>query len=112
MHAFWLRKAERPAYQPLDPRAQVDVLALDLLRVCRPHRMRLCRHMPFVGSPAVSAIARDATGLSQGLPLEKPLVLPMSKDIRHHLPTLVIKRMPEPPRLRFLPDRTPQLIEF
>jgi hypothetical protein len=33
VHALRLGKADRPAYQPLDPGAQVDVLALDLLRV-------------------------------------------------------------------------------
>ena len=30
VHAFRPRKADRPADQPLNPRAQVDVLALDL----------------------------------------------------------------------------------
>ena len=65
MHMFRLRKADRPAYQPLDPRAHVDVLALDLLRMCLPHRVLLSLHMPFVGSPAVRALARDAKGLQQ-----------------------------------------------
>src|SRR5215471_15923668 len=39
VHMLCLRKANRPAYQPLDPGAQVDVFALDLLRVCLPHRV-------------------------------------------------------------------------
>ena len=60
MHAFRLRKADRPAYQPLDPRAQVNMLTLDLLRVCLPHRVLLGLYMPLVGPPAVGKIARDA----------------------------------------------------
>ena len=63
VHAFRLRKANRPTYQPLDPRAQVDVLALDFLRVCLAHRVLLCLHMSLVGPPAISKIACDTKGL-------------------------------------------------
>ena len=63
VHMFCLRKADRPAYQPLDPCAQVNMLALNLLGVRLPDRVLLCCHMPFVGSPAVGEIARDAKGL-------------------------------------------------
>jgi hypothetical protein len=49
VHTFRLGKADCPAYQPLDPGAQVDVLALDLLRVFLPHRVLPCLHMPLVG---------------------------------------------------------------
>src|SRR5262245_46819587 len=41
VHMLCLRKTDRPAYQPLDARAQVDMLALDFLRVCFPHRVLL-----------------------------------------------------------------------
>ena len=40
VHAFRFGETDRPAYQPLDPRAQVDVLALDLLRICLPYAAR------------------------------------------------------------------------
>jgi hypothetical protein len=60
VHAFGLGKTDRPADQPLDPRAQVHVLALDLLGVCLPHVMLRGIEMPFVGTPLVGAIARDA----------------------------------------------------
>jgi len=33
VHTFGLRKAERPAHQPLDPRPQIDVFA-QFLAVC------------------------------------------------------------------------------
>ena len=52
VHALCLGKAERPAYQSLDPRAQVDVLALDLLRVFLPHPVVFSAQMTFVGAPA------------------------------------------------------------
>jgi len=49
MHTLCLGKTDWPPYQPLNPCAQVDVLALDLLRVCLPHRVLLGLHMPLVG---------------------------------------------------------------
>ena len=63
MHTLCLRKTDRPADQPLDPRAQVDMLALDLLCVFLTYRVLLGLHMPLVGPPAVGEIARDAKGL-------------------------------------------------
>ena len=53
VHAFWLGKTARPAYQALDPRAQVDVLVLDLLRICLPNCVLLCLHIPFVDLPTI-----------------------------------------------------------
>jgi hypothetical protein len=44
VHMLCLRKADRPAYQPLDPCAQVDVLALNLLGVCLPHGREALPH--------------------------------------------------------------------
>jgi len=63
VHMLCLRKTDRPADQPLDPCAQVDVLALDLLRVGLAHRVLLGLHMSLIGPPAVGKIARDAEGL-------------------------------------------------
>src|SRR6266705_2511769 len=82
MHTLCLGKTDRPPYQPLDPRAQVDVLALDLLCVCLPHRVLLGLHMSLVGTPAVGKIARDAKGLQQRFEFQKDCVLPSSKHIR------------------------------
>ena len=48
VHALRLRKTDRPAYQPLDPCAQVDMLAVDFLGLCLPHRVLLGLHMPLV----------------------------------------------------------------
>ena len=69
MHVFGLGKTDRPADQPLDPRAQVNVLALDLLRVCLPNRVLLCLQMSLVSTPAVRARARDTKRVQQLLEL-------------------------------------------
>src|SRR5262245_44748912 len=49
VHALGLGKTDGTAHQPLDPCAQVEVLALDFLRVFLPHVMGLCIEMPLVG---------------------------------------------------------------
>src|SRR5215475_7957841 len=82
VHMLCLRKTDRPAYQALDPCAQVDVLALDFLGVCLPHHVLLGCYMPLIGTPAVSKIARDAKGLQQCFECQKDRVLPSSKHIR------------------------------
>src|SRR5262252_4500962 len=81
VHVFGLGKTDRPAYQPLDPRAQVHVLALDLLRVCLPDRVLLCSQMPPVGTPAVREIARDTKRIQQLLELQEDIILPASEHI-------------------------------
>src|SRR6266704_6940343 len=83
MHAFRLRKADRSAYQPLDPRPQIDVLAFDLLGVCLPHRVLLCFHMPLIGSPAISEIGvRVAT--AQKVALSRPVLWTARSVPTHH----------------------------
>ncbi len=94
VHAFRLGKTDRAADQPLDPRAQVDVLALDLLRVGLPHRVLLGLHMPLVGPPAVGARARDAKRLQQRLERQKDRVLPSPEHIGQHLACVVVHGVP------------------
>src|SRR5262245_56850457 len=67
VHAFGLGKTDRPADQSLDPRAPINVFALDLLGVCLPHVMLRGIEMPFVGIPPVGEIARDAKRLPLNL---------------------------------------------
>ena len=94
VHAFRLGKANCPTYQPLDPRVQVDVLALDLLRVFLPNRVLLGLHMPFVGTPAVGERSCDAKGLQQRFELPKDGVLPSSEHLGQHLARVVINGVP------------------
>ena len=63
VHAFCLGKANRPANQPLDPGPEIDVLALDFLRVLLAYVMLLGSEMPLISPPAVGVILGDATGL-------------------------------------------------
>ena len=107
-----LRKADRPAYQPLDPRAHVDMLALDLLGVGLPHRVLLGCYMPLVGTPAVRKIAHDAKGLQQRFELQKDRGLPSSKHIRSHRARVVLNGGPEPARMGCAPDGAPHFVEL
>ena len=59
VHAFRLRKAHCPAYQTLDPRAQVEVLALDFLGVLLAHMMLLWDDVPLVRAPPIGVKAGD-----------------------------------------------------
>jgi len=55
--------------------------ALDLLRVCLPHRVLLGLHMPLVGPPAICEIARNAKRLQQCLKFQKDRVLSSSQHL-------------------------------
>ena len=53
VHAFVLEKQMRATYEPLDPGPQIDVFALDFLRVLLADVMLLGVDMPLVGPPSV-----------------------------------------------------------
>ena len=65
MHLFRLRKAQSTTHEPLDPGPEIDVLALDFLRIFLAHVVFLGIDMPLVGSPAVRVKLRDAKGLQE-----------------------------------------------
>ena len=96
VQGFGLGKTERPADQPLEPRAHVHRLALDLLAVCLPHLLLRSRAMPFVGPPPVGERARAATGLQQRLAFSKDGGLPPSAPLGSPLAGVLIKSMPSP----------------
>jgi hypothetical protein len=112
MHLFGLGKTDGATYQPLDPRPQIDVLALDFLRVVLANLMLLGINMPLVGPPPVSVLPRDAKGLQKSLQLQKNAIFPPPKDIRQYLATAMVHGMPEPTRMRFRLDETPHFVEF
>jgi hypothetical protein len=112
VHAFRLRKANRATDEPFDPGPEIDVLAFDLLRVLFADHV-LCRvEMSLVRPPPIRIKPCDPKRLQEGLQLEKHLILPSSKDIRQYAPTVMIDRVPQPPRRRFLPHETPHLIQL
>ena len=51
VHTFGLRKADRPAHQPLEPRPRIDVFALDFLGVLFADGVLLGLDMPLIGAP-------------------------------------------------------------
>ena len=65
VHLFRLRKTNRAAHQPLNPGPEIDVLALDFLRVLLAYVMLLWVDMPLVGSPSVRVKLRNAKGLQE-----------------------------------------------
>src|SRR5215510_1384353 len=112
MHVLRLGEAQRAADQPLDPGPQIDVFALDLLRVLLAHLMLLSIEMPLVGPPAVRVELCDAKGGQQLLELQKDVVLPSSEHIRQDLPRVMINRVPQPARVRFAAHKTPYFIQL
>ena len=93
MHLFGLGKTDGATYQPLDPRPQIDVLALDFLRVVLANSMLLGVNMTLVGPPPIGVIPRDAKRLQQRLQLQKNAIFPPPKDIRHYLATAMVNGM-------------------
>jgi hypothetical protein len=65
VHLFRLGKAQRATHEPLNPGPEIDVLALDFLRVLLAYVMLFWIDMPLVGSPAVRVKLRDAKGLQE-----------------------------------------------
>ena len=112
VHGCRFGKANRATYEPLEPSPQIDVFALDGLRVLFTDDVLLRNDMPLVRPPTIGVKACDTKRLEQFFELQKNRILPPSKDIRQHGPTGVIDGMPQPPRLCFLPDITPHLVEF
>ena len=76
------------------------------------HRVLRGIELTLVGVPSIGRESGDVQRGQELLQLEKYVILPSPKDIRQYGPTVMINRMPEPPRLCFLADITPHLIEF
>jgi pyruvate/2-oxoglutarate dehydrogenase complex dihydrolipoamide dehydrogenase (E3) component len=112
VHGRRLGKADRATDEPFNPGPQVDVLAFDLLCMGFANRVLLRIKVSLIGPPPIRVKPRDPKRLEQRFELQKDGILPPPKDIRQHSPTGVIDGMPQPPRLRFLPDITPHFIEF
>jgi hypothetical protein len=88
------------------------VFALDFLRLGLAHFVLLCLKMSLVGPSAIGIQPCDAKPLQQGCELHKDRILPPPKDMHEYFPTAMINRVPQPSRVRFLPNIPPHLIEF
>src|SRR5687767_12301714 len=112
MHMFCFGETDRATHQPLESRPQIDVLALDLLRVLLAYRMVLRVDMSLVGPPAIRVIPGDAKRRQEGFEPQKDVILTPTKHVRQHLPTLMIDRVPQPPWVRLFAHITPHFVKL
>src|SRR5262245_64611045 len=75
VHALRLGEAQRAAYEALNPGPEIDVFALDLLRVLLAHLMLLSIEMPLVSPPTICVKLRDAKRCQQLWELQDDVVL-------------------------------------
>ena len=112
MHTLRLGEAQRAADKSLDPGPQIDMFALDFLRVLLAYLMLLSSQMPRVGPPAVGVKLRDAKWCQQRLELQEDVVFSSTEHIRQNLPRVVINGVPQPARVRFTAHVTPHLVQL
>jgi hypothetical protein len=104
--------AHRLTHEALDPGAQCQVLALDLLRGALARLVLLRIELTRVRAPRVCIIPRDAQRFSQRLAFEQYFIFAAPQDIREDVTTALIARVPEPPRLALLAHVGPHRIDF
>src|SRR4051812_31678914 len=80
VHGCRFGKANRAAYEPLDPGPQINVFALDGLRVLFPDDVLLRNDMPLIRPPTISVKARNTKRLEQLFELQKACILPPPKE--------------------------------
>jgi hypothetical protein len=112
VHAFGLRKTNRASHSSLDPRAEIDVFALDFLRIGLPHFVLCSVEMALIGTPPIRIKPRDAKRRQEGFELHKDRIVPSPKDVREHCTAAMIDRMPEPPRVRFAAHVTSHFVQL
>ena len=112
MHALRLGETNCATHESFDPRPQIEVFALDFLRIGLPHFVLLGVEMPLIGTPPIRIKPRDAKRLQEGFELQKDGILPSPKDVCEHSPTVMIDRVPEPPRVRFAAHVTPHFVQL
>src|SRR5262245_11512530 len=66
---------------------------------------------PIVGTPPIRVVSRHATRLQQRLQLEKHAILLAPKDVGEQVPTVMIDRMPQSPRVRLAALITPHFFQ-
>ena len=81
VHTFRLRKAARPTYQPLNPRPQIHVFALDFLGMLFADGVLLGLDMPLIGAPAIGVEAGEAQGLQSHLQVQQDVILAPAKHL-------------------------------
>jgi hypothetical protein len=82
VHGRHFGKANRAAHETLHPCPQIDVFALDFLRLLFAHLVLLGVDMSLVGAPPIGVETAAPKRLQQRFQLQKDVILPSPKDIR------------------------------
>ena len=112
MHENRFGEADRLAREPLDARAQRQMLPFNLLRIAFTRDMRFGGQMPGVRSPVISEEACDAKGFEQGFELQEHFVLVAAKHLGQDLSSPVIDGIPQPAGFLLLAYRAPHFINL
>jgi len=110
--AFRLGEAQRATHEPLDPRPQMHVFALDFLGVLLAYLVLLGIEMPLVGPPAVGVKTGDAKRGQERFELEQDVVLTPPEHLRQDLPCVVVNGMPQPAQIGFAAPITPHFVQL
>ena len=94
MHGRRFGKANRATHETLDPGPQIDMFALDFLRVLLAHMMLLWIDVSFVSPPSIGVKSCDTKWLAYGLSRQKDPILTLSRDICQDAPTVMINGVP------------------
>jgi len=112
VHLDRFREADRLADSPFDPRAQRQMLPLDLLSVPFARAVHFSVQMPRVRAPMIGIKTGEPEGLQQCFALQKDGIFAASKDIRSDHTRVMINRMPQPAWGAFVADKRPHLIHL
>src|SRR5262245_14901961 len=88
------------------------MLALDLLHRQLPYPVLVRRKMPLIDTCLVRVIPGDTKVGEQGLAFPEDRIFPAAHHIGQYSPTVMIRRMPQPPCPLFSPDETPPFIKL
>jgi hypothetical protein len=112
VHDAGAGETQRLMGSAFETRPQRQMLALDLLHRELSHRVLRGRQMPPIDTRLVRVVTRETKWRQQGAELQELRILPGTHDVGEHSARVMIKRMPEPPRVRFSVNKTPSLIQL
>ena len=81
VHGRRLGKTDRATYEPFNPCPQIDVFALDFLRVFLANVMLLWVDVPLVSTPPIRVKAGNTKRFQQSFQFEKDLILPSPENV-------------------------------
>ena len=100
MHYFQLRETNRPPRQPLDPRPEIEVLALYPLGVALADLVALRGEVAVVSAPIVREVFDDVERFKQGFQFLENLVRASAEHVGKHPTGGLVDGEPEPALIR------------